>query len=115
MPFKNSYIYNKPLDNQTLLIWSEALPFEKSDFNVQPVLIFTKKVGDKDFLKSPFQRFTQKSHNQSQFTMSYLCIQTGNTISKLNVFSNRDRAEGGIPKWPMIKNNTLGLPWWRSG
>lgn len=73
---------------------------------MQPVLIFTKKVGDKDILRSPFQRFTQKNHNQSQFTMSYLCIQTGNKFLNLMYFLT-DRTEGGIPKWPMIKNNTL--------
>lgn len=34
---------------------------KKSELNVQPVLIFTKKFGDKDKKKSPFQRFTPKN------------------------------------------------------
>lgn len=81
---------------------------KKSELNVQPVLIFTKKFGDKDKNKKPFSKvYSKESDNQSHFPMSCFCIQTGKTISKLNVFSNRDRAEGGIPKKLMIKNNTL--------
>lgn len=49
--------------------------------------------------------YSKESDNQSYFTVACLCIQTENTIPGLNVFSNRDRAEGGIQKWLMIKNN----------
>lgn len=60
------------------------------------MLIFTKKAGDKDTKqnKTKFYSkvYSKESDNQSHFTMSCLCIQTGSTISKLNVVSNRDPA-----------------------
>lgn len=52
--------------------------------------------------------YSKESDNQSHFTMSCLCIQTVNTLSKLNAFSNRDPAEETSKKKQlMIKNNTL--------
>ena len=75
---------------------------------MQLVLIFTKKVGDKDIERKVFLKvYLKESDNQSHFTMPCLCIQTENTMSKLNVFSNRNQAKWGIQKCPMIKNNTL--------
>ena len=65
--------------------------------------LVTRILKEKSFLKV----YSQESDNQSHFTMPCLCIQTGNTISKLNVFSNRNQAEWGIQKCPMIKSNTL--------
>ena len=55
---------------------------------MQLVLIFTKKVGDKDIERKVFLKvYLKESDNQSHFTMPCLCIQTENTISMAESFS----------------------------
>lgn len=57
--------------------------------------------------KSYLKVYSKESNNQSHFTMSCLCIQTGNVVSKLNVFSHRPSRLRHQKKWLMIKNNAL--------